>query len=273
MSCEASEPMSALKRRQSLKFKLQDFSFFIERFGGFPFFNMRLVWAVWECAADRDNLVIVSGLESWNTSSKQGKPTCCPQKNLNDKAKWWFHRWTAHFSASLSFILNDLLKDGFTCLNLEEKLILNIFLLQSVRAVLCSTLRRAMTVLNVAFRSMKPTHWRCSGWLHNMFFFSHFICFFFLSLACWTLCISFYLILKELQNFVNDSFKSFILLWTSCCVSIIQLYFSTFCFCVYFNSPSYWFSLFYSLLWILLFLLDLTWSLPSPPPFNFYCLL
>lgn len=66
-------------------------------------------------------------------------------------------------SLPLSLILNDFLKDGFNCLNLEEKLILNIFVLQSVRAVLCSTLRRATTVLNVAFRSMRPTHSRCSG--------------------------------------------------------------------------------------------------------------
>lgn len=67
-----------------------------------------------------------------------------------------------------------------------------------------------------------------------MFFFSHFIRFF-LSLACWTLlgslCISFDLILKELQSFVNDSFKSFILLWTSCCFhySIVLFYILLLC--------------------------------------------
>lgn len=44
------------------------------------------------------------------------------------------------------------------------------FLLQSVRAVSCSTLRTVTTVLNVAFRSMRPTHWRCSGTMASVFF-------------------------------------------------------------------------------------------------------
>lgn len=41
-------------------------------------------------------------------------------------------------------------------------------LLQSVRAASCSILRTAMTAPNVAFRSMRPTPWRCSGKMSSL---------------------------------------------------------------------------------------------------------
>lgn len=61
------------------------------------------------------------------------------------------------------FRLKEMYSDVPKTKDANKTLVMFFFLSQSVKAVLCNTLKTVTTVRNVEFRFMRLIHWRCSG--------------------------------------------------------------------------------------------------------------
>lgn len=103
------------------------------------------------------------------------------------------------------------------------------FPLQSVRAVLCSTLRRVMTVHSVAFKSMRPIRWRCSGKMNVLFAWLPFIWLSFLCLLSFSSSVFKSsllvqpLIVWPVSHYCFSLFVTFSLLLVLCFTSLIPV--------------------------------------------------
>lgn len=68
------------------------------------------------------------------------------------------------------FRLKEMYSDVPKTKDANKTLVMCVFLSQSVKAVLCNTLKTVTTVQNVEYRFMRLIHWRCSGMAYYLLY-------------------------------------------------------------------------------------------------------